>query len=105
MILLCGIPSESPLRMVSECLGGAGTAYTMLNQRSFASSEISFDVDRGQCGGVLETGGVRYDLGEFSAVYTRMMDDRNLPELRGEPAQSALRSYCRSFHDALTRWM
>jgi glutathione synthase/RimK-type ligase-like ATP-grasp enzyme len=44
-------------------------------------------------------------LEEFSAVYTRLMDDRNLPELRGHPADSPLRRYCRGLHDALMRWM
>lgn len=45
-----------------------------------------------------------YRLEDFTAVYTRLMDDRCLPELANQPEGSPLRVYCRGFHDALTRW-
>ena len=36
MILLCGIPSEPPLRLVAERLEAAGAQAVMFNQRRFA---------------------------------------------------------------------
>jgi hypothetical protein len=36
MILLCGIPSETPLAMVAQQLTGLGAPFVMFNQRRFA---------------------------------------------------------------------
>jgi hypothetical protein len=105
MILLCGIPSEPPLRLVADRLESAGAPYLMLNQRDFAESKISFEIDNGRVTGELRVRDRSYQLEAFRAAYSRMMDDRYLPELDAEPPQSPLRTYCRSFHDTLTRWM
>jgi glutathione synthase/RimK-type ligase-like ATP-grasp enzyme len=39
-----------------------------------------------------------------TAVYTRLMDDRLLPELRREPEGSPRRRHCRLLHETLMRW-
>jgi glutathione synthase/RimK-type ligase-like ATP-grasp enzyme len=105
VILLVGIPSEVPLRMVRERLDAADAPYVMLNQRHFMQCRISLEMDRGEIGGLLSIHDRTYPLDAFSAVYTRMMDDRSLPEVRTEPPDSPVRRRCRSFHDALLRWM
>ncbi len=105
MILLCGIPSETPIVMVRERLESMGASYVMLNQRDFASCDIFLEISQGQVNGYLVIAGKAYPLESFRAVYTRMMDDRCLPELEHEPADSALRRHCRGFHETLTRWM
>jgi glutathione synthase/RimK-type ligase-like ATP-grasp enzyme len=105
MILVCGIPSETPLRMVTSRLEELGAPFVLFNQREFANSEIWFEVNDGQVAGELQIRDRTYKLQDFSAVYPRMMDDRFLPELSSEPQGSSLRNYCRSFHDTLTRWM
>jgi len=105
MILLCGIPSETPLRMVTSRVEEVGAPYVMLNQRRFAECEIWFELNHGEITGELRIADDVYKLREFTAVYPRMMDDRFLPELSDEPPDSPLRSYCRSFHDTLIRWM
>jgi hypothetical protein len=105
MILLCGIPSETPLQMVRDRLDALRAPYVMLDQRHFAQSEISFAITRGEITGTLRIGDATYRLEDFGAVYTRMMDDRCLPELQAEPPASPLRRYCRGFHETLTRWM
>jgi glutathione synthase/RimK-type ligase-like ATP-grasp enzyme len=105
MILVCGIPSETPLRMVTSRLEELGASFVLFNQREFASCEIWFEVNDAQVGGELRIGDRTYKLQDFSGVYPRMMDDRFLPELSSEPQGSSLRNYCRSFHDTLTRWM
>jgi glutathione synthase/RimK-type ligase-like ATP-grasp enzyme len=46
-----------------------------------------------------------YPLESFQSVFIRMMDDRCLPELEGEPDDSPQRVQCRGLHEALTRWM
>jgi glutathione synthase/RimK-type ligase-like ATP-grasp enzyme len=105
VILVCGIPSESPLRMVTSRLEEVGVPFLMFNQREFANCEIWFEVSHKEVNGELRIGERTYKLQEFTAIYPRMMDDRFLPELSREPPDSALRKYCRSFHDTLVRWM
>ncbi len=105
MILVCGIPSETPLRMVTSRLEEMGAPFVLFNQRQFANCDIWFEVRHEEIGGELRIGEHTYKLQEFDAVYPRMMDDRLLPELSDEPPDSSLRNYCRSFHDTLLRWM
>jgi glutathione synthase/RimK-type ligase-like ATP-grasp enzyme len=105
MILLCGIPSETPLRMVTERLEQRQANFLLLNQRSFENCSIHFDVDGGVVTGELRVGETSYRLEDFRAAYSRLMDDRCLPELAGEPENSPLRVRCRAFHDTLTRWL
>jgi len=105
MILLCGIPSETPLRLVSERLENLGARYVTFNQREFANCDIDFEIDKTGVTGELRIGDWVYPLEEFRSVYSRLMDVRSLPELSTEAPDSELRRNCRSFHDALTRWM
>ncbi len=105
MILLCGIPSETPLRMVTSRLEELGIPFVLFNQREFANCEIWFEVQDAQVAGELRIGDQTYKLQDFTGVYPRMMDDRFLPELSSEPAGSSVRNYCRSLHDTLMRWM
>jgi RimK-like ATP-grasp domain len=105
MILVCGIPSETPLRMVTSRLEELGVPFVLFNQREFAKCEIWFEVRGTEITGELRIGGRTYKLQDFTGVYPRMMDDRFLPELSSEPTESSLRNYCRSFHDTLMHWM
>jgi RimK-like ATP-grasp domain len=104
MILLCGIPSETPLAMVREQLDKLNASYVLFNQRQFASIEMEFEIKAGWISGWLRQENQTYRLEDFSAVYTRLMDDRLLPELQNEPVNSPPRRYCRALHDTLIRW-
>jgi hypothetical protein len=105
VILLCGIPSETPLRMVTSNLDRLGTPYVVFNQRDFAKCAMWFEIDRGEIRGELRIGEQSYELSDVHSVYSRLMDDRALPELANEAPESPLRHYCRSLHDTLMRWM
>lgn len=105
MILLCGIPSETPLRMVREHLDTLGARYLVFNQRHVADCDIHFEIDCGQVSGELRLGRTRHSLPTFGAIYARLMDDRSMPELEGEPPDSPARQHSRGFHDALNHWM
>lgn len=104
MILLCGIPSESPMALVREALDELGARYVLFNQRRFADAEFDFEIHGGRADGRFRLGGDLYALSEFKAVFPRMMDDRFLPELSGEPDSSPKRRACRALHDAIHRW-
>jgi glutathione synthase/RimK-type ligase-like ATP-grasp enzyme len=104
MILVCGIPSESPLRRVLDRLAASGANVLVFNQREFAECELDYEVSGGQVAGNLRIRGRAHPLAAFQSIYTRLMDDRYLPELDGEAADSARRRQCRGLHEALLRW-
>jgi glutathione synthase/RimK-type ligase-like ATP-grasp enzyme len=104
MILLCGIPSETPLAMVAGALDELGLDYRVFNQRRALETRMAFAVDDGRVGGELELEGERIDLADISGVYLRLMDDQSLPELEGQPDKSQTRRHVRALHDAFYRW-
>ncbi|HXD31612.1 MAG TPA: ATP-grasp domain-containing protein [Pyrinomonadaceae bacterium] len=104
MILLCGIPSETPMALVRQALDQSGTRYALLHQRKFSSMRISMEILGGQPGGKLQLNGDSYSLGDFTGVFSRLMDYRYLPELKDTPEDSPQRNFCRNLFDTLTRW-
>lgn len=104
MILLFGIPSEPPMRLVRDALERMDRPYVMLNQRQFANADIRFSVSATGIDGTLAYDGVEYPLEQFTGIFSRAMDELNLPELSREPNDSPLRRHCRSLHDTLLRW-
>ena len=105
MILLCGIPSDPPLALVREELDDLGADYAVVSQRRFDELDLEFSVEEGSVAGVLRVGGVSHRLDGVSGVYTRLMDDRLLPELAAEPPASPRRARCRALHDTLASWL
>jgi glutathione synthase/RimK-type ligase-like ATP-grasp enzyme len=104
MILLCGIPSESPLALVRQGLDELDKPYVLLNQRNFKIMKMTLEVDGKQTRGELRLNGDRYSLDDFTGVFTRLMDYNHLPELTDAPADDPQRQRCRNLFDTLTRW-
>lgn len=104
MILLCGIPSESPMALVSEALDSKGTPYVVLNQRKFSSMKMSLEIQGGRTTGKLQLNGDSYSVDDFTGVFTRMMDYQHLPELKDAPADSPEMNLCRNLFDTLVHW-
>jgi glutathione synthase/RimK-type ligase-like ATP-grasp enzyme len=104
MILLCGIPSEFSLRRVHDELAELGASAVVFNQRSVLETTIDYEVVDGAVVGALTIRGEAYPLESFAGVYHRMMDDRQLPEVRGEAEDSAVYRHSRDVHDAFYRW-
>lgn len=104
MIILFGIPSETPLAMVAALLTAQGETPVVINQREVHHNRIRLHADGERQGGELRTRGRNLDLAEIDAVYLRPMDDRRLPELAGEPAESELRRRVMAFHELFIQW-
>jgi glutathione synthase/RimK-type ligase-like ATP-grasp enzyme len=104
MILLCGIPSEAPLALVTEALEKRNKPYVMLNQRKFSIMKVRMEISAGRTGGKLQLNGDSYQLDDFTAVFTRLMDYRFLPEIKDQPEDSPDRQLSRNLFDTLTRW-
>ena len=104
MILLCGIPTETPMALVRDALDSNGTRYVVLNQRKFASMKMSLDIQGGKPSGKLQLNGDSYSVDEFTGVFTRMMDYHFLPELQDAPAAAPELKFCCNLFETLTRW-
>ena len=105
MILLCGIPSESPLAMVAAALSALGRDYRFFNQRRVAECALAYQIEAGAVDGTPRLGAEELRLADIDAAYVRLMDDRLLPELVDQPDASPARSHSRALHDALYRWI
>lgn len=105
MILLAGISSEPPLADVLDALTERGADVVVLNQRQFADMDLAFAVDQqGRVDGILRIGRRHWALRDITGVYIRLMDYRQLPELRGLPEPHPQWQRCRAFHEALMTW-
>jgi hypothetical protein len=104
MILLCGIPTETPMALVRDALDSNGARYVVLNQRKFASMKMSLNILGGKPSGKLQLNGDSYSVDEFTGVFTRLMDYRYLPELQDAPADSPDLKFCCNLFETLTRW-
>lgn len=104
MILVCGIPSETTLARVIDALGRRDLPCTVVNQRHVRELVLELSVDDRGLGGRLAGPGYDLDLAEIGGVYLRFMDDRQLPELAGEPDDSPARASSRAFHDYFGYW-
>jgi glutathione synthase/RimK-type ligase-like ATP-grasp enzyme len=105
MIILCGIPSETPLAMVGAELDRLGADFRFLNQRHVATCALSWEISGGEISGTLDLDGESLDLRSIDGAYVRLMDDRILPELQGLAEDSPERRRARGFHEALYRWL
>lgn len=104
MILLCGIPTETPIAMVRDELDQLNAPYIVFHQRCFDTMELEFEISGDCVRGEIKIAGEGYPLAEIDGVYARLMDHQLLPELRDAPANSPRRRYCRALHDALMHW-
>jgi glutathione synthase/RimK-type ligase-like ATP-grasp enzyme len=104
VILLCGIPTEPPLELVASELRGMGEGFVFLHQRRWSDCDAAVEVANGEVTGRLRLGPLVLRLEDITGVFTRLMDDRFLPDVRGLPATAPPRARCRAFHDTVTRW-
>jgi glutathione synthase/RimK-type ligase-like ATP-grasp enzyme len=107
MILICGIPSEPPLRYVIEAAEKARLPHLVLNQRDSHHTEMTLSVAAGRVGGCLQIGGNCYPLESFSGVYFRLMEWQSLPEnqaTRFYTPEPALREKSRLLAEAFVEW-
>jgi glutathione synthase/RimK-type ligase-like ATP-grasp enzyme len=105
MILLCGIPSESPIAMAREALASLAEPTVVFNQRDFSSAHFDFDLMPGSISGKLAINGNSYDLSEITGVYMRLIEEQALPEFQSLSANGPEQQQCHNLHDALLRWL
>ena len=101
MIILAGIPSETPLQMVGDELKSLNSEFIYLNQREFEDISLDFCIENKEINGTLQIRSNRYELNELSGIYIRFMDENFLPEIENEPLGSERRTKCRSLHESI----
>lgn len=82
MILLCGIPSEAPLRLVRQAAARLGVPAVLFNQRRAAEMRLVYTLSGGGANstaplsldGALTIQDQTYPLYRFSGVYVRLVD-------------------------------
>ncbi|MBZ0114896.1 MAG: hypothetical protein K8J08_20715 [Thermoanaerobaculia bacterium] len=107
MILLAGIPSEAPCRLIIEAAEAAGTSMVLLNQREAAASSITLEIVEGRVSGILRLRETDWRLDDFSGIFVRLMDPRDLPEVRHGRGRTDPEVLDRvdAFHEALQEWL
>ena len=103
MILLCGIPSEEPISLLNQALLQKGAHVVVFSQRQFENANIDWGYKNKKASGRLELFNCSYSLDSFSAVYTRFMNEAELPEFKD--ANQVTKEHCHAFHDSFFRWL
>jgi RimK-like ATP-grasp domain len=102
MILIAGIPTESPVAFAIKAAEESGIDYALFDQRDHASSDITLRLDPFHgWQGTLTTPTNTINLNTVSGVYVRLMDERYLPGTDVEnPNPRSTR-----FHQLLLDWL
>jgi len=106
MILVCGIPSEPPVRLVLQAARRLRVPVLLFNQREAADTEIMIEIQDGRLEGEISIRGMTWSLSEVRGAYNRLMDLHNLPEHRGRHPDMVERMQKSILvHEALTDWL
>jgi glutathione synthase/RimK-type ligase-like ATP-grasp enzyme len=108
MILVAGIPEESPVALVVDALDAIGANFRLFDQRLVAAADITLEIadsaGAGAIGGTLTLGAETIALSEVQALYLRVMDEQFLPAAAGLPIDASARRHSRRFHELLLRF-
>ena len=103
MILLWGLPGDSPLAKVRAALGRRGAAVAFIDQRAVLETEIELTVD-GTVEGVVRTPGREIPLGQVTAAYVRPYSSTQLPAIERAGQFSDAWRHALGIDDALITW-
>ncbi|WP_029135892.1 ATP-grasp domain-containing protein [Nakamurella lactea] len=100
-VLVWGVPSESPVRMITEALRANGADCVSVPPEA-DGVEVSLAVDpAGRLSGGLRIQGRAVPWQQLSGVYVRPVEPELSPRLRQLPGEAAQVRHARAVHDAL----
>lgn len=108
MILVTGIASEPPVKMVTDAAEKAGIPFILFNQRKAHLYDLSLKFSQNSFTAFLQVDGKEYSLNELAGLYVRMMDHRLLPELKKGVFNYAGENHAAKslvIHQRLLQWM
>ncbi len=103
LILLWGLGTESPLRLVHEELQRLKARTRLVDQREVLATEVTLSVGSEIFGSVV-TPDQNIDLGEVTAAYIRPYDSRLLPVVSQAGSDSYEWNHALMIDDTLTSW-
>lgn len=103
-VLLLGVPSEPPLRMVADELERLGVPHLLWNQLDVDTTEVELSVVDGRAEGRLHVAGETWSLEDFGGVFVRLADAGEQPGLKGLPAHDPRRVHADEVADQLLAW-
>lgn len=101
-ILVCGVPSESPLAMLIDAAARLGVACRVIDQRHLAGQDIEAGMRNGKLFARWWNGAESLDLGRSPGAYTRLVP---ASLLRGAPVDPQGVLHHHYFVDALNAWL
>ncbi len=105
MVLIWGIPSESPIQRLLDELDTLGQPYLAVNQRHFSETALTLTVDTGgTLDGTLTYQQQFYPLTTITGLYIRLTDDETLPEYQCLAGSDPLRAHARQLIQRLMIW-
>lgn len=104
MILLWGLPGDSPLAQVQQALERFRCPSVLLHEGAVLETEIT-GLAADASGGVLRTGGALLDLGSVTAVYLRPYGLDRLPSLARYARDSDQWRRAEALAEALLAWV
>lgn len=108
MIVLCGLPSEPPLRLAIDAAERAGVDHLVVDQRDAHRWELRLVTGSNGLGGALLVGGAEHELATVKGVYVRLTAPEELPEVRGHgrrPPDRHVAAKVLAFHTLLGMWL
>ncbi|BCL34256.1 RimK family alpha-L-glutamate ligase [Nostoc sp. MS1] len=103
LILLWGLPEDSPLAAVYSELMSLGVPTVLLNQRDILDTEIEMSVGE-TVQGVIRTRQHTIDLSTVTAAYIRPYDSRRLPQIEQAGVNSLAWQHAIAFDDTFLCW-
>lgn len=104
MILLWGLSGDDPLEEVMESLRRRRAPFVLLDQRDVLATEVCLEID-GSISGVVRAPSGAINLEEVAAVYLRMYDVRELPDVKRLDDGNPLREHALAVEGALYSWV
>jgi glutathione synthase/RimK-type ligase-like ATP-grasp enzyme len=103
MILLWGLPGDTPIALVHNALQQLGQPVIFFDQREVLASELELRLGT-QIEGKLRIRQRAVEIEDIHAVYMRLYSNEQLPGLRELDRKGPAFSYANAVVDALTAW-
>lgn len=104
MILLWGLPGDTPIARVQDALIRRGHASFFLDEQAILETTVTLSAaDASE--GVLRTDRAMVDLADITAVYQRPYGIDRIPALTDEPRDGGAWRHAATMTDALTCWL
>jgi hypothetical protein len=105
MVLLCGIPADSPFEMIADALEEKKIPFFILNQHDYEPFYIQYAIVNGKAEGELSIRNQSVDLNQVTGIYNRMTDVSFVPEYKDLGADDPGLLQVIRAHETLSCWI